>query len=186
MLLYIGPCFDIVPVQNFSYKHKIFIYVDSLPESNYYPLYSTKDLLIGQITNSLKRENALESFSIIGNVAYILTTGGNRIIYFMNTSDVLMENNTILNEYLKQVDTLYISGYSPKITTELPNLKNIISTNICIEDIGEYLDLDQYKITIIKNYDHLIDFDDSSDVKYFIECDSCGEDMAINLFEDYN
>lgn len=183
MLLYIGACNDIVPLKHLSFIHKTFLYVDGLPDSNYYPKYSTKECLINSIVDKLKINNAFKSFTINDNIAYINTTSDISIVYFMNTLDInLLDNEEFKTKYLQKIDTIYMSGYSPNIQlNSFPNLKTIFSTYLCLYNNTYNYNLTLYNVNIIKDYDE--DEYDCNDVNYFMKCYHCYNDNNVKFVE---
>lgn len=194
MLLYIGALTDLRPVVRFAHAHKKFIYVDGLPDSNYFTenqhgfrrassVKAIRDAMIIQ----LKRERAFKSWKDGDDHFVIETIGGQTIRYFYNTKDSDIAGKASIQPYLSEVTALYISGFFPKIDYKLPKLSTIIHTPYCDPDDSDnadklYFDCSRLeKITIVE---YQSDDENEEEIGFYIgSCSSCGETTC--LYEEF-
>lgn len=71
MLLYIGAANDTYPIQRYSHIHRLFVFVDGLPESKYYTFHPLND--INAFVESIKESLAYvgvkwKSVTIVGHI----------------------------------------------------------------------------------------------------------------------
>ena len=146
--LYIGAGWDAYPLSfgPIVAEHEVFIYVDALPESNYYAkdCNGFKDsnseasmvaAMLGELKEGAKHQADVEK---VAPGTYVFTfADGKRLWYFMNTKDTKMALRPELSQWLPRVSTLYLCGYAPNqsIYVQLPNLRRIFGTIACMEEV---------------------------------------------------
>lgn len=130
MLLYCGAYTDLRPLMRFSHSHKEFIYVDGLPSSNYFPC--TLEKLRDTMIEELKRERAYQSHEMKDDHFVLRTVGEQTLYYFHDTLDKdMFKKNGPLLELLPRVTALYMCGFTPNVTENLPSIKTLIYTDGC-------------------------------------------------------
>lgn len=164
MLLYPGAFYDITPVLILSHRYKIFILYDGMPKSEYFNdkcyggRFNTVDKLVEMLVVQLKVYGAYKTHEQLDSDSFEFTTqGGQTIYYFLNTLSEQINEKPILKDMLIHVEGIYLSGYLLETHLELPNLKEVYTTNICLESCREknaQLLVDK-RIIQVPNGDHL-------------------------------
>jgi len=176
VLLYVGPATDVRPlVYPYAFVPHVrdYVYVDGMPNSRYYPRYSSKAALLGKF----ERRWALFAFATFTSEQelvedkYILynTHDGRRVHYFINTLNSEIVGSATLPQLAELVECtthLYMSGTPKKKILELmPTIEHVFSTCICARHLQDA----QISLwTEISDYD----FDESGD-GWIEMCSNC-------------
>lgn len=194
-LLYIGSGWDAYPLtlEFIRKNHDMILYIDALPttphftEGQYgYP----KALSIDTICDALIEEGGYQAIEgePIKSTSHVSFSLKNDCIlkYYFNTKDVDINKSEEIVKLLPCVETMWVTGYSPKSSVYdwLPNLDTIYSTAICSYNIPERLD----NIThIVRDRIEFLDgnfrfftdyYPDTDDSEYSTESES--EDDSVN------
>lgn len=154
-LLYIGALSDLSPfIGGDIPKYKHYIYVDGLPDSNYfdtkdygYTLYHTLDLFLENVNRKLAEKTSMSQLvpcqncngpncSDLNSTHFISESkngSGIRLDYFFNTLDRSIQDNPFLKSMLQNVIAMYVAGFIPtiEVITHLPRLQHIYMSRCC-------------------------------------------------------
>ena len=186
-LLYIGALDDTFPIMRYASEYKTFIYVDGLPNSNYfdkscfgYEMFKNVECLVEVFIQNLHDSYESHEFSKdVENLFITQTKGGQEVLYFYNTLDKDVVNMQYLKGLLNKVTCLVIKGFSPVIDFDLPNLNKLYITDCCLEDYpknftNKQIDMDKLKVV------HVVDTEFEDDIhEIAVICPECHEYIPV-------